>query len=87
MTMAAEAVAPPQETETVPVPGCVELPMFHAQETLPAASVFEAPRPWAVERVPAGDSARRVQHDVVADARPLGMTCRRPHGSRPDSSA
>ena len=49
-----DALAEPHVTVTVPVPGLVELPIFHDQLTAPVLSAVLAPSPAAVLFVPAG---------------------------------
>ena len=56
-----EALAPPHTTVTVPVPGFVELPIFHDQLTAPVLSAVLAPSPAAVLFVPAGVTEAIVQ--------------------------
>lgn len=49
-----EALAPPHVTVTVPVPGFVELPIFHDQLATPDPSAVFPTSPAAVLCVPAG---------------------------------
>jgi hypothetical protein len=54
MVIAADALAPPQVTVTVPVPGRVRDPMFHDQDTAPSPAAVLVDNPCAVLFVPAG---------------------------------
>jgi hypothetical protein len=52
--MGVDAVVAPHETETVPLPGRVFVPITHDHETLPLASAVFGTSPCARLSVPSG---------------------------------